>query len=271
MGAWNFRGFIRFFQKGLNPFKIQARFKFELFLDFLIPNTEGHGSGTKMESCSLLSHWPAQKVSPFLDIGKIMFVNFEVGALEKHNKSGPRAHMSATTSSSDRTPRDSVLSRCCPHHAADSRPRQLLLRRTPPAPASTRSSCSRYRCALSAATAHRQWNPSSPLRSLFHRCSLPRASLRLPWQPLMCRTTTPECPSCRSGRCLHRCPCGLHPRVTPRWIVVQKCHAESLSCHACILHRRESASTPMARLRPGPPLLWPPWAPHRSRAPLRPL
>jgi hypothetical protein len=56
LGAWNFRGFIRFFQKGLNPFKIQARFKFELFLDFLIPNPEGHGSGTKTESGSLLSH-----------------------------------------------------------------------------------------------------------------------------------------------------------------------------------------------------------------------
>jgi hypothetical protein len=83
LGTWNFTGFIRFFQKGLNPFKIQARFKFELFLDFLLQNTEGFGSGAKKRSCSLLSHWSPQNVSPFLDIGKIVFVNFEVGDLEK--------------------------------------------------------------------------------------------------------------------------------------------------------------------------------------------
>jgi hypothetical protein len=86
LATWNFRGFIRFFQKGLNPFRIQARFKFELFLDFLIQNPEGFGSGTKKESCSLLSHRSTQKGSPFLDIGKIVFVNFEVGALEKRIK-----------------------------------------------------------------------------------------------------------------------------------------------------------------------------------------
>jgi hypothetical protein len=56
MGTWNFRGFIRFFQKGLNPFKIKEKFKFELFLDFLIQIIEGFGSGSKKESCSLLSH-----------------------------------------------------------------------------------------------------------------------------------------------------------------------------------------------------------------------
>jgi hypothetical protein len=47
MGSWNFREVIRFFQKGSNPFKIQARFKFELFLDFLIQHLEGFGSGAK--------------------------------------------------------------------------------------------------------------------------------------------------------------------------------------------------------------------------------
>jgi hypothetical protein len=36
-----------------------------------------------MESCSFLSHWSPQNVSPFVDIGKIVSVNFEVGALEK--------------------------------------------------------------------------------------------------------------------------------------------------------------------------------------------
>jgi hypothetical protein len=83
LGTWNFREFIRFFQKGLNPFKIQARFKFELFLYFIIQNPEGFGSGAKKESCSLLSHRSPKNVSPFWDNGKIMFVNFEVGALKR--------------------------------------------------------------------------------------------------------------------------------------------------------------------------------------------
>jgi hypothetical protein len=56
LGTWNFRGFIRFFHRGLDPFKIQVRLKFELFLVFLIQNPEGFGSGAKKESCSFLSH-----------------------------------------------------------------------------------------------------------------------------------------------------------------------------------------------------------------------
>jgi hypothetical protein len=47
-----------------------------------------------------------------------------------------------------------------------------------------------------------------------------------------------------------------------------ECHAKSPSCRACGLLHRDSASTPTARLRPAPPLLRPPRAPRRSRAPL---
>jgi hypothetical protein len=39
-----FGEFMRFFPKGLNPFKIQIKFKFGLFLKFLIQNPEGFGS-----------------------------------------------------------------------------------------------------------------------------------------------------------------------------------------------------------------------------------
>jgi hypothetical protein len=35
MERWNFREFIRFFQKGLDPFKIQGKFKFEFVPEIL--------------------------------------------------------------------------------------------------------------------------------------------------------------------------------------------------------------------------------------------
>jgi hypothetical protein len=37
MESLNFGELSRFFLKGLNPFKFQIKFKFELFLEFLIP------------------------------------------------------------------------------------------------------------------------------------------------------------------------------------------------------------------------------------------
>jgi hypothetical protein len=40
----NFGEFMRFFLKGLSPFKIQTKFKCELFLEFLFKNPEGFGS-----------------------------------------------------------------------------------------------------------------------------------------------------------------------------------------------------------------------------------
>jgi hypothetical protein len=80
---WNFRKFIRFLQKDLNPLKIQVRFNFEFVPEFITGNPEGFCSGAKKEICSLLSLWSPQKDSSFLDNSMIMFVNFEVGALEK--------------------------------------------------------------------------------------------------------------------------------------------------------------------------------------------
>jgi hypothetical protein len=40
MSRKNFSGFMRLFPKGLNPFKIQACFKLELVLEFIIQNLE---------------------------------------------------------------------------------------------------------------------------------------------------------------------------------------------------------------------------------------
>jgi hypothetical protein len=47
MSSLNFGEFMRFFLKGLNPFKIQTKFEFELFLVFLIQNLEGLEVKTK--------------------------------------------------------------------------------------------------------------------------------------------------------------------------------------------------------------------------------
>jgi hypothetical protein len=81
----------------LNPFKIRGIFNFEFVPEFITCNTEGFGRGPKKENCSLLSFWSDQKVLPFLDIQKIVFVNFEAGALQNRIKSkGARARLSAS-------------------------------------------------------------------------------------------------------------------------------------------------------------------------------
>jgi hypothetical protein len=41
LGRWNFREIIRFFQKALNPLKIQGTFNFEFILEFITSNPEG--------------------------------------------------------------------------------------------------------------------------------------------------------------------------------------------------------------------------------------
>jgi hypothetical protein len=71
----------------LNPFKIRGIFNFEFVPEFITCNKEGFGRGSKKESCSLLSFLSPQKVLPFLDIRKIVFVNFEAGTLKKWIKS----------------------------------------------------------------------------------------------------------------------------------------------------------------------------------------
>jgi hypothetical protein len=49
----NFGGLMRFFPKGLTPFKIQTRFKVDLFMDFIIQNLERFWSLAKKEICSI--------------------------------------------------------------------------------------------------------------------------------------------------------------------------------------------------------------------------
>jgi hypothetical protein len=59
----NFSEFMRFFPKGVNPFKIQTSIKLDLFLEFIIQNPEGFGSWAKRE---------------ILDIRNVMICIFEV-------------------------------------------------------------------------------------------------------------------------------------------------------------------------------------------------
>jgi hypothetical protein len=77
---------MRFFLKCLNPFKNKTKFKFDLFLGFIIQNPEGVCCWAKKESCFTLSPWLPQSVSWILEITKIMFVNFELESLENRLK-----------------------------------------------------------------------------------------------------------------------------------------------------------------------------------------
>jgi hypothetical protein len=72
---------MRFFPKGLKPFKIK-KIKLELFLEFIIQNPDGFGSWAKEKICSILNYLPTCHVWEFLEIGKIVFCIFEVGTLE---------------------------------------------------------------------------------------------------------------------------------------------------------------------------------------------
>jgi hypothetical protein len=49
MSGKNFSEFMEIFPKGLNPFKIQGKSKFELVVDFIIQNPKGFESWAKMK------------------------------------------------------------------------------------------------------------------------------------------------------------------------------------------------------------------------------
>jgi hypothetical protein len=51
MSRKNFHEFMRFFLKGLKPFKIQASFKLDLFLEIITQNPEVFGSWDKKKIC----------------------------------------------------------------------------------------------------------------------------------------------------------------------------------------------------------------------------
>jgi hypothetical protein len=65
---------MRFFPKGLDPFKIQTRFKFMFASEIIIQNTEIFGSWTKKKSCLILNYLPSCQIWRFLDFRGLGFV-----------------------------------------------------------------------------------------------------------------------------------------------------------------------------------------------------
>jgi hypothetical protein len=65
LATWNFRGFIIFFQKGLNLLKLQGRFNFEFVPEFITCNSEGILSCVKKERCYLCFKLSLQNLDNF--------------------------------------------------------------------------------------------------------------------------------------------------------------------------------------------------------------
>jgi hypothetical protein len=61
-----------FFPKGLDPFKIQTKFKFHLFSGFLIQIRSGILTSSQKQSCPFGSYISPFQVWKFLDIRKII-------------------------------------------------------------------------------------------------------------------------------------------------------------------------------------------------------
>jgi hypothetical protein len=74
----NFSEFIRFFQKGLNPLKVQGRFNFEFVPEFITCNPKRILSCVKKESCSLCFKLSLYKVWRILNIGKTLVLDFKI-------------------------------------------------------------------------------------------------------------------------------------------------------------------------------------------------
>jgi hypothetical protein len=52
MSTNTFGEFMELFPKGLNPFKIQTRFKLEFVMEIIVQNPERIGSWAKKKTCS---------------------------------------------------------------------------------------------------------------------------------------------------------------------------------------------------------------------------
>jgi hypothetical protein len=74
--------FIIFFQKGLNPFKIQGRFKFEFVPEFVTWNLEGIWCCDKNKSYSVCIKLSLCKIWRILDIRKTSVLYFKVQKIE---------------------------------------------------------------------------------------------------------------------------------------------------------------------------------------------
>jgi hypothetical protein len=81
MPIYNFGEFLRFFLKGLNPFKMQIKFKFYIIFKFVIQNLFQFWNFTQKESCSISSvNSELFMIFRGTGIGLKFFENRKVGA-----------------------------------------------------------------------------------------------------------------------------------------------------------------------------------------------
>jgi hypothetical protein len=69
---------MRFLPEGLNTFKIQTKFKVDLFPNFIIKNLERFWSLTKTKICSIWSSLSTYKILKFLELCKYRFLILQV-------------------------------------------------------------------------------------------------------------------------------------------------------------------------------------------------
>jgi hypothetical protein len=78
MWRLNFGEFMRFLPEGLNPFKIQIRFKVDLFSNFIIQNLERFWSFTKKEIFSIWSNLSTCQILNFFELCKYQFIILKI-------------------------------------------------------------------------------------------------------------------------------------------------------------------------------------------------
>jgi hypothetical protein len=82
MWRWNLKEFIRFFQKGWNPFKIQGILQFEFVPEFITCDPEGSWSWSKKYNCSMCYKLSTRKIWWILDNEKVANSYFKVQVIE---------------------------------------------------------------------------------------------------------------------------------------------------------------------------------------------
>jgi hypothetical protein len=79
----NFGAFLRFFPRGLNPFKIQRKFKSQKIDEFVFQNLCWIRSLTNEQSCSSSSNLLVQYLSEFWKLGRSLFLFLKFGRLNQ--------------------------------------------------------------------------------------------------------------------------------------------------------------------------------------------
>jgi hypothetical protein len=232
MWRWNFREIIRFFQKGLNSFKIQTKFKCGLFSDFLFKFCWGFEILPKRKVVPFEFVYCPAKFGNLWNLGSSIFIfwsSYQLNAIGKYFEywkrfTGPGPLFSAVQF----------------HFETGLRPHQLRLGR-PTRPVSIARAWASFR---PRADADRQ------------RC--------VPTAPAV----TPTCATCLPAST--RSACNHHP-CAPPCTLIRCCSPSTIRSRLLLSARLASAhSSPLpcrhCTAAPKDPLATTPWAPHHRRA-----